>query len=62
MAAEYNIKYYETSAKNSIGVEEVFLSLIKEMDDLFLEKNNKEVENPVNLNVKNKNKNKKNCC
>ena len=62
MAAEYNIKYYETSVKNSIGVEEVFLSLIKEMDDLFLEKNNKEVENPVNLNVKNKNKNKKNCC
>ena len=62
LAAEYNIKYYETSAKNSIGVEEVFLSLIKEMDDLFLEKNNKEVENPVNLNVKNKNKNKKNCC
>ena len=60
LAAEYNIKYYETSAKNSIGVEEVFLSLIKEMDDLFLEKNNKEVENPVNLNVKNKNKNKKN--
>ena len=60
LAAEYNIKYYETSAKNSIGVEEVFLSLIKEMDDLFLEKNNKEVENPVNLNVKNKNK--KNCC
>ena len=62
LAAEYNIKYYETSVKNSIGVEEVFLSLIKEMDDLFLEKNNKEVENPVNLNVKNKNKNKKNCC
>ena len=60
LAAEYNIKYYETSVKNSIGVEEVFLSLIKEMDDLFLEKNNKEVENPVNLNVKNKNK--KNCC
>ena len=62
LAAEYNIKYYETSVKNSIGVEEVFLSLIKEMDDLFLEKNNKEVENPVNFNVKNKNKNKKNCC
>ena len=60
LAAEYNIKYYETSVKNSIGVEEVFLSLIKEMDDLFLEKNNKEVENPVNLNFKNKNKN--NCC
>ena len=60
LAAEYNIKYYETSVKNSIGVEEVFLSLIKEMDDLFLEKNNKEVGNPVNLNVKNKNK--KNCC
>ena len=60
LAAEYNIKYYETSVKNSIGVEEVFLSLIKEMDDLFLEKNNKEVENPVNFNVKNKNK--KNCC
>ena len=62
LAAEYNIKYYETSVKNSIGVEEVFLSIIKEMDDLFLEKNNKEVENPVNFNVKKKNKNKKNCC
>ena len=35
LAEEFKLKYYETSAKNSINVETTFLDLIKEIDSLY---------------------------
>ena len=35
LAEEFKLKYYETSAKNSINVDTTFLDLIKEIDSLY---------------------------
>ena len=35
LAEEFKLKYYETSAKNSINVNTTFLDLIKEIDSLY---------------------------
>ena len=59
IAVEFKIPYYETSAKASIGVTEVFESLIKEMDDYYMAEHNEKIET---IHVNEKDKNKKKCC
>ena len=59
ISEEYKISYFETSAKASIGVNEVFESLVKEMDDYYLTSHKEQIET-IHLNKKEKNK--KRCC
>ena len=59
IAEEFKIKYFETSAKTSTGVTEVFESLVKEMDDYYMSRHKEEMET-IHLNKKDKNK--KKCC
>ena len=59
IAEEYNIKYFETSAKCSTGVNEVFGSLVEEMDDYYLNHHKEEMK-IIHLNKKDKKL--KNCC
>ena len=59
ISEEYKISYFETSAKASIGVNEVFESLVKEMDDYYLTAHKEQIET-IHLNKKEKNK--KRCC
>ena len=42
LAEEIKIKYYETSAKDSTGVKEVFENLVKDMDNLYSEQHKEE--------------------
>ena len=60
IAEEYKLKYFETSAKCSIGVEEVFTNLAREVDDFYMNTHKEEIENKI-LTVPKKKKNKK-CC
>ena len=59
ISEEYKISYFETSAKASIGVNEVFESLVKEMDDYYLTAHKEQIET-IHLNKKEKSK--KRCC
>lgn len=64
LSLEYDLRFFETSAKKNIGVQETFDYLVKE---IYLEnhgrndENNKSKDNGLNLNVKIKGK-KKECC
>ena len=60
LAKKFKIPYFETSAKCSIGVDAVFESLVKQMDDTFIENHKEELDNKVKLGEKNKKK--KKCC
>ena len=60
IAEEYKLKYFETSAKCSIGVEEVFTNLAREVDDFYMNTHKEEIKNKI-LTVPKKKKNKK-CC
>ena len=62
IAEEFNISYFETSAKCNIGVEEVFTHLVKEVDSIYMKEHKEEVENKALSIQKTNNKNKKKCC
>jgi small GTP-binding protein len=58
LAKEYRIKFYECSAKNNIGVNDVFSQLVEEIYESF-----KDVRNEVAVNISDKvDKNDKKCC
>ena len=61
LAEEIKIKYYETSAKDSTGVKEVFENLVKDMDNLYSEQHKEENET-IQINKKDKKKKKLGCC
>ena len=61
LAEEIKIKYYETSAKDSTGVKEVFENLVKDMDNLYSEQHKEENET-IQINKKDKKKKKLACC
>ena len=60
IAEEFNISYFETSAKSNIGVEEVFTHLVKEVDTLYMNEHKEEVVNKTLTTQKAKKKRK--CC
>ena len=47
--------------KKNLGVDDVFMSLIKEIDKLYKELHNEEIEDK-NLNLSKKKKKRKKCC
>ena len=61
LADEFKMPYFETSAKKNLGVDDVFMSLIKEIDKLYKELHNEEIEDK-NLNLSKKKKKRKKCC
>ena len=61
LAEEIKIKYYETSAKDSIGVNEVFENLVKDMDNFYSEQHQEEMET-IHIDKKDKKKRKLRCC
>ena len=61
LSEEIKIKYYETSAKDSTGVKEVFENLVKDMDNLYSEQHKEENET-IQINKKDKKKKKLGCC
>ena len=60
LAEEIKIKYYETSAKDSTGVKEVFENLV-DIDNLYSEQHKEENET-IQINKKDKKKKKLGCC
>ena len=58
LGEEFNLTYFETSAKKSIGVNEAFISLIKEIHNNYEKKNESQEVNMISL----KKKKKKKCC
>ena len=61
LSEEIKIKYYETSAKDSIGVNEVFENLVKDMDNFYSEQHQEEMET-IHIDKKDKKKRKLRCC
>ena len=61
LSEEIKIKYYETSAKDSIGVNEVFENLVKDMDNFYSEQHQEEMET-IHIDKKDKKKIKLRCC
>ena len=61
LSEEIKIKYYETSAKDSIGVNEVFEYLVKDMDNFYSEQHQEEMET-IHIDKKDKKKRKLRCC
>ena len=61
LSEEIKIKYYETSAKDSIGVNEVFENLVKDMDNFYSEQHQEEIET-IHIDKKDKKKRKLRCC
>ena len=55
---EFKLTYFETSAKNSVGVNEVFSSLIKEIHKTYQEKVGEQRTNMISFSKKKKKK----CC
>ena len=62
LAKEFKISYFETSAKKGIGVEEVFTSLVKKIDTLYMNEHPEEIIERNTLKVLRKTKAKKQCC
>ena len=60
LGEEFKLDYFETSAKKSIGVNEVFNKLIKEIHKSYQEQNEEQEANMICIN--NKKKKKKKCC
>ena len=61
LSEEIKIKYYETSAKDSIGVNEVFENLVKDMDNFYSEQHQEEMET-IHIDKRDKKKRKLRCC
>ena len=61
LSEEIKIKYYETSAKDSIGVNEVFENLVKDMDNFYSEQHQEEMET-IHIDKKDNKKRKLRCC
>ena len=61
LSEEIKIKYYETSAKDSTGVKEVFENLVKDMDNFYSEQHQEEMET-IHIDKKDKKKRKLRCC
>ena len=62
LAEEWKISYFETSAKIGTGVEEVFTSLVKKIDTLYMNEHQEEIIEKNTLKVQRNTKSKKQCC
>ena len=62
LAEECKISYFETSAKIGTGVEEVFTSLVKKIDTIYMNEHQEEIIDKNTIKVQRNTKAKRQCC